>query len=254
MEKIGIIIVNYKSRDYLKGCVNSIFNNFNNVEPEIIIVNNDKEILENIFEGSVKIIEVNKNMGFGASCNIGAKEAKEDVLFFLNPDTKILSRNINDVLRMFDNKIGAVGAKVLEESGEIQNWSAGKNINIIEILKNNLGLSENKRILESEEAKEVDWVTGAAMFIRKDLFLSLGGFDENFFLYFEDIDLCRRVKEVGKKVIYFPSFQISHLGGKSSSDKREQKRQYYKSQDYYFEKWFGKITRDLIRFMRFFHF
>ena len=267
MKKISIIIVNYKSREYLDECMTSIFNNFGDLGFEIIIINNDRahilpkadEVrlgLEMANDEKVKIIEVGKNNGFGTSCNIGAKKSSGDILLLLNPDTKVLSNNVEKLLDEFkkDKNIGIIGSNILEEDEFIQKWSAGKELNIMEIIKNNLGLSKNKKILKNKEQREVDWVTGAAMFIRRDLFLEMGGFDEMFFLYFEDIDLCKRVRESGKKVILFPEFKIKHFGGKSSKDKKKQKREYYKSQDYYFEKWFGKKTKRLLRFLRKFHF
>jgi hypothetical protein len=88
------------------------------------------------------------------------------------------------------------------------------------------------------------------MFIRKELFEKLKGFDENFFMYFEDVDLCRRVRNLGYKILYYPEFIIKHFGGKSFDSKKEQQELYYKSQDYYFQKHFGKIKVNLLKLIR----
>lgn len=269
--KLSFIIVNYKSREYLNRCVASIFKNVRGVDFEIIVVNNDEESIsknsffipfslssgslkrEQFFE-KVKVVEVSKNKGFGSSCNNGVKKAGGEILCFLNPDTEILSDNIKELLSEFIESVGVVGPKVIDESGEMQKWSVGKNIDLIEVLKNNFGFSESKKVWESDKKMEPDWVTGATMLIRKNLFLKLGGFDEKFFLYFEDIDLCKRAQKAGKSIIYFPKFKVKHIGGKSSRNKKEQKKEYYKSQDYYFEKWYGKKTSWLLGFLRKFHF
>ncbi|MDO8529729.1 MAG: galactosyltransferase-related protein, partial [bacterium] len=84
----------------------------------------------------------------------------------------------------------------------------------------------------------------------KNIFQEINGFDENFFMYFEDVDLCKRVREKGYKIIYLPEFIVKHLSGKSLKNKREQKRYFYSSQDYYFEKHFGKMTSNLVKLLR----
>lgn len=255
MKKIAFIIVNYRSREYLRGCLASVFENLGDFYFEVIIVNNDEERLDDFERENIKIIEINQNIGFGASSNRGAKEAEAEILCFLNPDTEILSKNIEDLIGEFekDKKIEIVGPKVVDERGYVQKWSAGREINLKEIIKSNLGFPDSKKVWGGDKKIEADWVTGAAMFIKKETFEKLGGFDEKFFLYFEDIDLCKRVRERGDKIIYFPDFQVKHLGGKSNRNKKEQKKEYYKSQDYYFEKWFGKKTKSLIRFLRKLH-
>ncbi|MDD3498637.1 MAG: glycosyltransferase family 2 protein [Candidatus Moranbacteria bacterium] len=258
MKEISFIIVNYKSRNFLEKCADSIGKKAKNFDFEIIIVNNDEKNLEIESENikNIKILEINKNMGFGASCNRGADKAEGEISCFLNPDAQILSGNLGEILESFKNnkEAGIIGPKVIEKNGDTQKWSAGKEMDLVEVLRSNLGFPRSRKIWESDEETEADWATGAAMFIKKDLFTELGGFDENFFLYFEDIDLCKRARERGKKVIYFPYFKVRHIGGASSANRNNQKKEYYESQDYYFEKWFGRNKKNLVRFLRKFHF
>jgi len=189
-------------------------------------------------QDNLKIINNAKNVGFGAGNNVGAKLAKGDIVLFLNPDTEIISTEIEKVIALFnqDNKIDIVGSQLRLNNNEVQPWSAGHEISLINLIKNNLGLVKSQKIWKAEEEKMVDWVAGTALFIRKDIFEKVGGFDEKFFMYFEDMDLCKRVRETGKNILYNPNFKVRHIGGKSYQEKGFQKRDYYKAQEYYFKK------------------
>jgi GT2 family glycosyltransferase len=241
-KKLSIIIVSYKSANFLKKCVASIYEKINIEIPfEIIIVNNDKEenlyaILENKTE--IKIINNYKNLGFGAGNNIGANFSQGEVLLFLNPDTEITSSDTKEVLELFesDKKIGIIGGRLHSGDGKTEKWSVGYELGLIDLIKNNLGWSRNRKIWQKESQVEVDWVSAAALFIKKDIFEKIGGFDENFFMYFEDMDLCKKVKNTKRKILYYPKFEVNHIGGQSYQEKKIQKEDYYKSQEFYFKK------------------
>ncbi|MFA6159883.1 MAG: glycosyltransferase family 2 protein [Parcubacteria group bacterium] len=239
-KKLSIIIVNYKSADFLEKCVALVREKISEeFLEEIIIVNNDQEeAIKLNFQDNLKIINNSKNVGFGAGNNAGAKVAKGDVILFLNPDTEIISKNIEDIFSLFqqDEKLGVIGSQLWLDDNRVQPWSAGHEINLINLIKNNLGLVKSQKIWKAEEEKMVDWVAGTALFIRKDIFEKIGGFDEKFFMYFEDMDLCKRVREAGKNILYNPNFKVKHIGGKSYQEKGFQKRDYYASQEYYFKK------------------
>lgn len=243
-KKLSIIIVNYQSEKYLAKCISSIKEKVLGVEYEIIVVNNSD--LEAELPSGIKSIKSGKNIGFGAACNSGARVAQGEVLCFLNPDTEIVSNNIKILLDELDkkNKLAIIGPRLVCEqelsSLETQEWIAGKEVTILSTLLNNFGYKRDKKIWESEVSVECAWVSGAAMFIKKDIFQKLGGFDKKFFMYFEDIDLCRRVCQLGYKVLYFPEFAIKHFGGKSFISKAKQKSYYYASQYTYFKKCFCK--------------
>lgn len=252
MEKeptLSFIIVTYKSANHLERCLQSILNRIINISKEIIIVSND-DVFFNFSEA--KIIKTEKNIGFGGACNLGVKSASGEYLCFLNPDTEIISEDFIKIISEFKNnkKTGIIGPKLINENGEIQEWSAGKEVNLLDIIGNNLKYKRSKEIWESMKKTECAWVSGACLFIKKELFEKLNGFDENFFLYFEDIDLCKRARNLDHKVIYFPELIIKHFSGKSFDSKKEQKKYYYSSQDYYFQKHFGKITANLLKLIR----
>lgn len=250
--KLSIIIVNYQSRSYLERCLQSVFTKVNKVyEFEVIVVNNgfEQELLglANLFP-QLKIVQNQQNFGFGHGNNLGAHFAQGEIFFFLNPDTEIFSSNISEVLGEFNknSEVGIVGSRLLTETKLTQDWSAGSEINLLRVLKNNL----NQKEVLGERSQKLSWVSGTAMFVRKNLFEKLGGFDSQFFMYFEDVDLCTRVRKLGQTVLYFPVFSVVHYGGKSYGEKITQKKNYYESQDYYFQKHYGKGKMWLLKILR----
>jgi GT2 family glycosyltransferase len=255
-KNLSIIIVNYKSKNFLEECIVSIYKKINpSISFEIIIINNDtEEKLDFILEkfSKIKIINQKKNAGFGAGNNASFEESNGKFILFLNPDSEIISDNINEVLQQFyaDEKIGVLGSCLLVPSGEIQKWSTGVEINFYNLILNNLGFLKSKKIWQSQEIISTEWVSGTAMFVRRSAFLEIGGFDENFFMYFEDMDLCRRIRNLGKKVVYFPQFKVKHKNGQSYESKKKQKEDYYNSQEKYFKKHYGKVQFYLIRLLR----
>lgn len=247
--KISFIIPAYKSEKHLEKCLRSLLEKTLAIQKEIIVVNNSGSSFN--LENGIKTIS-SPNKGFGSACNLGVREASGNILCFINPDTEIISNDLNVIISEFKNNlaVGLIGPKLVEENNDIQEWSVGKEINLADIILNNLGWKRSKKIWESQEKTECAWVSGACLFIRKELFEKLNGFDEKFFLYFEDIDLCKRARNLKYKVLYYPEFVVKHFGGKSFDSIKEQKQYYYSSQDYYFQKHFGKISANLLRLMR----
>lgn len=232
--KISFITVNFKGEKYISDCFSSIRKNCPDLNFEIILVNNgdSRPSIEN-----VKIVNLEKNLGFGNACNEGAKIATGEILCFLNLDTEILE-NVKRVVDLFDDnrEIGIIGPKLITPEDETQKWCAGFETSLWNLIRNKLGCPRSKKIWESEKAIKCDWVSGACLFIRKNIFQDLGGFDEKFFMYFEDMDLCKRVRNLDYKVLYFPDFHVKHLGGKSFDSKFSQKKLYYSSLIRYFKK------------------
>lgn len=239
---ISVIIVNYKSEHYLYKCVASILDRLENkIDFEIIIVNNDAAAsLPKFQEASdrITLVQSKKNLGFGGGSNLGAAQARGEILLFLNPDAELQSDNIAEVCRLFDSpqSAGIVGSLILDKNMAVQPWSAGYEISLKNLIRNNLSLAKSARIWNSPTKISADWVSGTALFIKKKLFSGLNGFDESFFMYFEDMDLCRRARQAGYPVIYYPSFRVSHAGGMSYGNRLNQKNDYYLSQEKYFKK------------------
>lgn len=252
--KLSISIINFQSESFIEECLASVFTHLADLDFEVIVVNNDeKENLENVRKNfpKVKIIDHKRNVGFGAGHNLGAKKAEGEILLFLNPDTELLE-SITPIMEFFEkNKnIGIAGPRLLSGDGKIQPWIAGKETNLWNVVKNNFGISSGKKIWKSTRRKKTHWITGAAFFIRKSLWDNLGGFDENFFMFFEDEDLCKRARKAGSAVVYFPEVKAKHFGGRSTKDKEKQKEWYYKSQEYYFQKHLGRWQTLALKILR----
>jgi len=246
---VSIILVNFNGEDVLVDCLSSLEKFVPKHNSEIIVVdNNSQDNSINIIESNfpdVRLIKLPQNLGFGTGNNAGAKEAKGDFLFLLNTDTIVTSDFLPHLLELMSSNsdVGIIGPKLVFPDGKFQvsfspEISFAGEIRAKKMHKNSY--DENKLYLiekDFQSIRDVDIVVGAAFFIRKDLFDLLGGFDEKFFMYFEESDLCKRVRDKGYKILYTPHISIVHLRGhsvKKSSDRMS--LEYRKSQIYYYHK------------------
>jgi N-acetylglucosaminyl-diphospho-decaprenol L-rhamnosyltransferase len=248
---LTIQIVNYNSRENLRACLRSIRENISGRENlQIIVINNDEERLEKFPEEfGVELIEKNENIGFGKAHNLGLQAAKGKYILFLNPDTKIFPSAAEKLLDVFstDEKIGIAGpVHVGEENISEEDYFGPRRTPLSTIGSK---ISRKKQPV-SKGIFETDWVSGGAMMAKKELLSELGGFDGNYFMYFEDVDLCLRAKKKGWKVVVHPEAKIFHKSGQSFSSNRETKKYYYESQAYYIKKNFGPFWAWLVKIMR----
>lgn len=254
---VSIIIVNYNTCKLILQAIKSIYTFCVNVDYEIIVVDNastddSKNIITSHFP-DVIFIESDRNLGFGGANNLGAKYAQGKYLFLLNPDTIIK----NNVLQYFldyklkndpeDKTIGVMGAYLVDEN-LMPNIFAGDIINYYTPLKNLLNPIFNKFRcnMDFSTSSEVGYVNGADMFISKSLYDNIGGFDDNFFMYCEEVDLQKRLEEINRTNMIIPGPKIIHLEGggtyKSTglSVKRfvmwQQSRKYYTRKHFNFAK------------------
>ncbi len=252
---ISIIIVNYHQKKFIEGLLKSVNNVFGSLEYEIIISNNSPEEKFPQYE-KVKVIDA-YNRGFGAANNLGAKHAAGEYLFILNPDTILLEGDYPAAMKMLDEGTGAIGFKLLNEDKSFQ-MSFGADISFCGERKNKkdekLQRSGDAAILKAldkkyNEINKVDWVSGAAIMIKKDVFGKAGGFDDNFFLYYEDADLCKRIREAGLDVLYYPHISIIHLKGENVKDDFRSSTYFYakQSQLIYYKKHFGVFKNVILR-------
>jgi N-acetylglucosaminyl-diphospho-decaprenol L-rhamnosyltransferase len=249
---ISFIIVNYQSQQFLRRCVKSIFKYAPLFPCEIIIANNDTLPLDD-FSGSpiIKIINNQKNLGFAQACNKAVQQSKGNILFFLNPDTEMTASNTEELVKILDDEtVGIVAPQLITFSGSAQPWGAGYEITPLSTVLNKFKSKKVSTFSTNNSTIEVDWVSGGALVIPKKLFNECRGFDEKFFLYFEDVDLCKQVRSLNKKIMLVPSIKILHFGGQSFADFKKQKEFYYQSQDYYFKKNFGLISAYFIWLLR----
>lgn len=246
--ELTIQIVNFRSRHYLEKCLFSIAKNLSpSVRAEIIVINNDKAALE-----MPSVVEINRNVGFGVAHNTGFKKARGKYVLFLNPDTEILSGALERMIGVLEKSpnVGIVGPLLVDPSGEVQPDCFGMSRTPLTIAGKKIFSRKRPGYSKDADVFEVDWVSGGAMAVRRDVFARLGGFDENYFMYFEDVDLCLRAREMGYKVAVNPMARIFHESGKSFESEREKKKHYYTSQDYYLRKHFGSAWAGALRLLR----
>ncbi|MDD2646404.1 MAG: glycosyltransferase family 2 protein [Patescibacteria group bacterium] len=250
--KLSIIIVNYNSWKFLDQCLNSLIKFISRIETEVIIVDNNSQ--ESALFGYqekypfINLILLKQNLGFAAANNMAAKQAKGDVLFFLNPDTIFIEDIFEKISECFKNnkEVGVISPQLILDNGQLQPYSFGRDKMIDKIYRGN-----QTQLIKKNNYLFTDWVSGAALAIRRKIFEQINGFDENFFMYFEDRDLCRRVKNLGYKIIVLITTKIIHLGGQSLTSDKKRKTLYYQSQNYYWQKHYGAIRSNLLKVIRF---
>ena len=231
---IDIVIVNYKSTDYLLKCLKSVYDSINDIPVRIFVYDNDsKNGVDRVSIAFPRVILTKNlfNIGFGKAVNKCIKQGTAPYVLLLNPDTIIKDGFFESILQYIENNpdIGIVGPKVLNTDGSLQGsarafpkpWMAffGRNSLLTKWFPNNR--ISRKCILSTGSdgvaPMSVDWVSGACMLVRRKAIDDVGLFDEQFFMYWEDADLCKRMWENGWKVAYFPKASIVHHVGCSSS-------------------------------------
>lgn len=260
----SIIIVNYNTSDYLIKCIDSIFQFSGCGDFEIIVVDNnsperDIELLPQKYS-KVNFIFRDINDGFGAGCNFGARNARGEYLLFVNPDVIFKSDVMTIFLDFMVNNVEAVACSGLHEDvyGELI-YSFNYFPDFFSELREAFYIGYNKHIkklLNKKEIKlntpfEIDFALGALLCVRKNYFEKIGGFDERFFLYGEDIDLGYRLKKVGK-IICIPKIRVFHYYNSSVKVDHGKKIQTYhlnRSKMIYMYKHYNFFLRNITRIL-----
>jgi N-acetylglucosaminyl-diphospho-decaprenol L-rhamnosyltransferase len=239
MASVSVIVVSYNAADELDACLRSLA-----ALPEVIadpafaqvIVSDNGSSDDSVARAraaypGVVIIENGANLGFAKACNIGARRAIAPLLFFFNPDARAKPGLLANAVTYLHSHpdVAMCGCKVLNEDGtaaescgEFDTWwqaflrsSALGELPMFAKQANGYAL----RQWDYSSERDVDLVIGAAMFIRKDVFEKLGGFDERFFLYHEEIDFAHRLRDAGMRLVYLPQCVVVHSGEKGGSKK-----------------------------------
>lgn len=263
-KKISIIIVNHNSEKYLLDCVGSIVKYGNPAQMEIIVVDNGSAVsglgaLKARFN-DVIIIENKNNIGFASANNMAIRRASGEYLLLLNNDTLVFS-DVIGALAEFANKYakgGIIAPRIYEADGKTVQKNCrsfpqtpfdtmfGRASLLSKIFPNN-PITKKTTLSEWDynSPRQVDWVSGAAMMIRREVFDQIGLLDENFFMYWEDTDLCKRARDAGWEVWFTPAAEIIHFTGKGGGERPLGLRLYtmyqmHRSAYYYFRKHFYK--------------
>ncbi len=262
MISFSIILINYNGSSFLDECLSSLKQLTDSHNSEVIIVDNSS------IDNSVKIIKdkfplfklicSQDNLGFGKANNLAVKAARGKYLLFLNTDTILIERTPKFLWNYLEHNkdVGVISSRIVFQDGSYQ-LSCGRLPNLFIEFFDKIKYSLDNKCHQTFSSiydkrystiKEVGWVTGACMMMRRDVFEQLGGFDENFFMYFEDKDICKRVKELGYQVVYYPKTSIIHLlGGSSHGIKKSVNKYYRESQLYYYQKHLGKFQTAILK-------
>jgi len=235
---VSICIVNWNVRDYLDRCLRSIKETTAPLSCQIIVVDNASsdnslDMLKQKYP-NIKLIENKTNLGFATATNQALDLAKGDTIFLLNPDTELLPQALQTLLDFIKKHPNSaiVAPKLLNTDGSLQpSVRRFPNFKIIlyryTILKH-IGIFSREEAkgkmadFSFEEQKSVDQPAGAALLIRRDILEKVGRLDPTFFLFYEEVDLCRRIKRCGYDIMYLPASQVVHHGGKSRQNNRHQ--------------------------------
>jgi len=218
---VSFIYVNYNSGTYLSKSIESLlkFETLININFEIIVIdNNSNDKSADLSFKNCKIFKLNENLGFAKANNFAVSKAQGNILYFINPDTIFLSLDLQENINLLLNKklkIGIISPLVKYSNNKLQ-YTCRKEPSNLYLLPYLIGF-KNLFHFNYKYKKEYynskfhpDWVSGCAFMMTKDLYLSLNGFNERFFLYWEDVDLCKRVRNNGYKVLFNPNHTILH--------------------------------------------
>jgi hypothetical protein len=230
---LSIIIVNYNVKEFLQNLIHSIEKASLNLTKEIIIVDNasDDGSVEFIKEKfpQIKLIANQLNLGFGKANNIALKQAIGKYILLINPDTLVAEDTFKKMIKFFEQNIqvGLAGCKILNPDGTLQlacrrsfpgPWTSFTKVTGLSSVfpRSKIFARYNLTYLDENKSYEVDAISGSFMMMRKEVYEKVGGFDEQFFMYGEDLDLCYRIQKEGFKVFYVHSTQIIHYKGEST--------------------------------------
>ena len=259
---LTVAIVSYNAKDELTACLESIFASTQLGSFEVIVADNASAdgtvgALAERFP-QVRVIASAENLGFGRASNLCWHEAKSSLVLFLNSDTVVSDRALDRLVAIARKhpEAGAVGPRLLYPDGEIQ-MSFGAMPGIAsELLQKlwNAGYARGKGPLRSAVRKRysrertVDWVSAACLLTRRDTLETINGFDETFFLYSEDADLCARIRATGALILFTPEVEIVHLLGRSAEKNRDRAvYESHRSRLYFYEKHQGRLEVLLLK-------
>ncbi|MBI4789357.1 MAG: glycosyltransferase family 2 protein [Chloroflexi bacterium] len=268
---LSILIVSWNVCELLRQCLCSVASSQysvarqeHNLTTEVIVVDNCSadgtvEMLRAEFP-EVRLIANPQNVGFTRANNQALAVAQGRYLFLLNPDTEVRPRALHTLIAYMDAhpRVGMIGPQLLYGDGSVQ--SSRRRFPtlataFLESTKLQQWFPQNRvltryymRDTRDDATQEVDWVNGSAMFTRREVYDQIGGFDERFFMYSEELDWCYRIQRAGWQIVYLPTAQITHYEGKSSEQAAAQRDIYFHSSKIrYFRKYHGAFVAEILR-------
>lgn len=255
--KISVIFVSWNTQELTKNALVSLFAQTKIVDMEVIVVDNHSSdgtvaMIRKQFP-KVILIENQDNKGFGRANNQGLKIAKGNYIMFLNTDVVVLDGAVDKLVEYLDMhpNVMAVGPRLLNKDMTFQHACRRKLPNpfnsffhlfgLIKIFKNNKQINDYKQFTADPEITgPTEAVSGAAMLFRRQVYEQIGGFDEQFFMYGEDLDFCKRIFDKGWLMVYLSSAKIIHFGGQSSGKRKVKSLfNFYDAMWIYYKKHYG---------------
>jgi len=253
--KLSIVILNYNVHYFLELALKSVYAAISEIDAEVIVVDNNSSdgschMVKTLFP-EVTLIENKENLGFSKGNNIGVAMAKGEYLCILNPDTVVAEDTFTKLLEFADKKehLGIVGCRLMNGGGMYLPESK-RNIPTVKVsLKKILGSPDQyyANHLAEEEQGEVEILVGAFMLVKKSIYDAVGGFDEDYFMYGEDIDLSYKVLKAGYKNYYYGHTTVIHFKGESTLRDKDYARRFYGAMQIFYEKHFKQnVIFDLV--------
>ncbi len=251
---VTIVVVNFNAGDALRDCLASAAADLDGVTWSAVVVDNastDDSLSLLPPSPAIEVVRNTVNVGFGAAVNQAARLRRAPLLWLLNPDCVVQPGTVAALWRVMasDASCAVAAPQLLNADGTTQEsargeptaWTGlfGRHGFLTRFFPGAARAKDNLRaraiVERGVDSAEVDWVMGAAMLIRRDQFDTVGGFDERYFLYWEDADLCRRLRARGASIGYVPGARVDHPGGRSSATARRQSvRAFHRSAYRYF--------------------
>ncbi|WP_178984630.1 glycosyltransferase family 2 protein [Winogradskyella helgolandensis] len=244
--KLSVIILNYNVRYFLELCLKSVEAAIAHIDAEIIVIDNNSPddscaMVKELFP-FVKLIENKDNSGFSKGNNIGVAQAKGEYLCVLNPDTVVAEDTFTKLIKFTDgkNNLGIVGCQLIDGKGKFLPESK-RHIPTPKVsLKKVLGITKDyyANAIKIEETGKVDILVGAFMWLKKEVYDVVGGFDEDYFMYGEDIDLSYKVLKAGYDNFYFGDTTVIHFKGESTLKDAQYAKRFYGAMQIFYKKHF----------------
>lgn len=254
--QLSVIILNYNVRYFLEQCVLSVQKALSTIDGEIIVIDNNSSddscaMMKELFP-NIKLIENKENLGFPKGNNIGVAQAKGEYICILNPDTVVAEdtflKILNSKFKIQNSEIGIIGCKLIDGTGNFlpeskrgipTPWVAFTKIFGLYKISNLFGKYYAQHLTENQSGK-VDILVGAFMFMKRELYNDIGGFDENCFMYSDDIDLSYMALQKGKTNHYFHETTVIHYKGESTIRDEKYMKRFQEAMNFFYSKHFKK--------------
>lgn len=254
--QLSVVILNYNVRFFLEQCVLSVQKAIQKIDAEIIVIDNNStdascEIMKSRFP-TIKLIENKENLGFPKGNNIGVSAAKGEYICILNPDTVVAEDTFTKILAFVNSdavekqNLGIVGCKLIDGNGKFlpeskrgipTPWVAITKIFGLYKISSYFGKYYAQHLSENKTGK-VEILVGAFMVLKRDLYLEINGFDENCFMYSDDIDLSYRILQKGKSNYYFHDTTVIHYKGESTIKNATYMKRFQEAMNFFYKKHF----------------